>query len=387
MVSSNPHFEATTLQKISALLIPCFAYVAVLGIPITFTGIIDTFSVSTATATIATTTEISCIALASLFVSLALSYFNPRSAFILGVLFAGLGQLGTILSPDFTTAVISRGIAGLGEGLCIGIGFASLAQIAGGTRLLGYSAGISAAVTLTAFLVVPKAHDQIGPLAIFWMLLIGYAALLPLAFKLPSKKIEKLAAEITGSALNLRGVCFFVLCLLSSMGANTLWLYFEQAGENAHLDFAQIGMVGSVSMLGCIFVPAAANFIFSKVQNIVPLVVVCLCMAVTSHLFVVPNSTVFVCVAITMSFLYVFLLAYARMYSSSFDSSGRTTAAASGADTLGMVVGPMIVAVTLNLDTDFSPLGDYGILMQILCIIPATILIARKSNKGALPSI
>ncbi|MFK8399944.1 MFS transporter [Pseudomonas sp. BGr12] len=375
-------FEATRIQQVSALLIPCFAYVAVLGIPMEFSGIIDTYNVGTSTATIATTIHVSCIGLASLFVSLALSRLNPRTTFILGIFLAVLGQIAMLVSPDLYAAVAARGISGVGEGLCIGIGFASLAQMAGGTKLLGYSPGISAAITLSAFIAVPSANALIGPRAIFWMLLVGYLALLPLAFKLPSHRLKKLAADISEGAFNLRSFCLFALCLLSSMGANTLWLYFEQAGQNAHLNYSQIGMLGSVSMLACIFVPPFANYVFDKTQGITPLLTVCLIMAVTSRLFVVPNNIIFTIIVVAMSCLYLFVLAYARMYSASFDNSGRTTAAVSGADSLGMVVGPIIVALSLNLDSEFSPLGDFGALMQILCIVPAALLLLKRRVKG-----
>ena len=103
-----------------------------------------------ATATIASTAEIACIAFASIFTSVVLGLMNRKTLYVFGVLLAIAGQIGTLTSPDFNTVVLFRGLAGLGEGLCIGLGFASLAQFNGGTKLLGYSSAISAAVTLSA---------------------------------------------------------------------------------------------------------------------------------------------------------------------------------------------------------------------------------------------
>lgn len=373
------HFPATRVQKTSALLIPCFAYVAVLGIPISFTGIIETFGVNAATATIASTAEIACIAFASIFMSVALGLMNRKTLYVLGVLLAIAGQVGTLASPDFNTVVIFRGLAGLGEGLCIGIGFASLAQFTGGTRLLGYSSAISAAVTLSAFLVVPPLHEVLGTKAIFWALSAGYVVLLPLAFALPNvSKIQHIKLPSVANSLNTRSVSLFAICLLSSIGANTLWLYFEQVGQNAGLAFAEIGVVGSVSMFCSIFVPIIATWAFARFRSITPILTACILMAVTSYLYVTPNPVVYWCIGISMTFLYVFLLAYARMYSSDIDSTGRTTAAASGADSLGMVIGPMVVAITLHLETDFGQLGHFGVLMQLLCVIPAALILLKK---------
>lgn len=104
-------------------------------------------------------------------------------------------------------------------------------------------------------------------------------------------------------------------------------------------------------------------------------------MAVTSYLYVIPNVPLFWFISISMTFLYAFATAYARMYSSDFDSSGRTTAAVGGADSLGMVIGPVLAALTLNLDSGFKPLGDFGVIMQLLCIVPGLFIIMAYRNK------
>lgn len=382
-MSSNVdlHFEASTLQKVSALLIPCFAYVAVLGVPITFTGIIETFGISPAQATIASTAEIACIAFASICMSLVLGLMNRKTLYVLGVMLAIAGQVGTLAADEFSHVVLYRALAGLGEGLCIGLGFASLAQFNGGTKLLGYSSAISAAVTLSAFLLVPPLHEVLGNKAVFWALGAGYIILLPLAFALPNiSKIQHIELPSPKASIGARSISLFMLCLLSSIGANTLWLYFEQIGQQAGLDFAGVGVVGSVGMFCSIFVPIVANKAFAKFKNVVPLLAACLLMAVTSYLYVKPNLYIYWTVGLSMTFLYVFLLAYARMYSSDIDSTGRTTAAASGADSLGMVIGPMIVAVTLQFDNGYGQLGDFGILMQLLCLIPAALILAKKTK-------
>ncbi|PYB78866.1 arabinose ABC transporter permease [Pseudomonas sp. LB-090624] len=379
------HFAASPLQKASALFIPCFAYVAILGIPITFTGIIETFGIDPAQATIASTAEIACIAFASICMSFVLGLMNRKTLYVLGILMAFAGQVGTLVSGDFSQAVVYRGLAGLGEGLCIGLGFASLAQFKGGTKLLGYSSAISAGVTLSAFMLVPALHEVLGNKAVFWALAIGYAVLLPLAFALPNvAKIQHIELPKPSSSIGLRSISLFALCLLSSIGANTLWLYFEQVGQQAGLDFAGVGMVGSVGMFCSMFVPFLANKAFAKFKNALPLVATCLLMAITSYLYVKPHLYIYWSVGLSMTFLYVFLLAYARMYSSEIDSTGRTTAAASGADSLGMVIGPMVVAVTLQFENGYGQLGDFGVLMQLLCIVPAAVILAKKTRAAPL---
>ncbi|MCY1551787.1 hypothetical protein D9M68_881420 [compost metagenome] len=62
------------------------------------------------------------------------------------------------------------------------------------------------------------------------------------------------------------------------------------------------------------------------------------------------------------------MLAYVRMLSAHLDQSGRTTAAIGAADTMGMVVGPLIATSTLNLEASWSALSNYGLTIQLICI-------------------
>lgn len=376
MSLENQHYQATGLQKVAALLLPCYAYIGILGIPMSFGGIIEKFSVDPATATVATTAEILCISIASLIVSLTLTYLQPKLVVVMGLVMIIAGQLLTIHTSDFHSVIYARGLTGVGEGLCIAMSLASLAQMNGGTRLLSYTSGLTAALTLCAFLAVPALQEPLGPDAIFWFMLVGAVCCIPFGFSFSGTRIARLIDTTSvGSAFNCRNISLFTLCLLTSLGANTCWLYFEQVGESAGLTLPQVGIVGSVSMLCAILVPVAGNIIYNRSRRVTPLIIACLLMAVTSYFYVIPSITVFWAVGILMTFLYVFATAYARMYSSDFDSSGRTTAAVGGADSLGMVIGPVLAALTLDLDHGFRPLADFGVVMQVLCLVPGLIIL------------
>lgn len=384
-MSSSPLLcDAGKLQKASALIIPCFVYLAILGVPLNFSAIIDIFSVEAAVATIATTVEIAAIAMASMFVSLALPKLNPRIFYIFGVLVAALGQMLTLLTKDFSIVVGIRGFVGVGEGVILGVGFASLAQMQGGKRLLGMSSGITAGICFMQFMLVPMMAEKLGAGAVFWFLSVGFICMIPLSFYLPNKRIVKDILDVSiGGRFSGRNVSLFIMCLLISIGANSLWLYFDQIGKGLGLSAVEIGLIGSVSMLVAILVPftiSASN----RLKGVYPLLVGCFLMALTCYLYVSPiNTYVWAFVVIYMTFVYLFVLACARVFSADLDLTGSTTAAVGAADVLGMVVGPILVAVFLPLENSLVPLAHFATAALVLCVVPAIYILRSKKVTAA----
>ncbi|MBP2843003.1 MFS transporter [Pseudomonas sp. PNP] len=245
MSSENALYDAGVMQKASALIIPCFVYLAILGVPLNFSAIIELYSVDAAVATIATTVEIAAIALASLLISFTLPKLNPRLFYVAGVAIAASGQLLTLLMESFDHAVIIRGLVGVGEGVILGIGFASLAQMYGGAKLLGISSGVTAGICFVEFMVVPMLAEHVGSGAVFWFLCAGFILLAPLSFFLPSRKIVRtVVTEASPKKLNSRNISLFLMALLISIGANSLWLYFDQIGRGLGLSPVEVGWIG-----------------------------------------------------------------------------------------------------------------------------------------------
>lgn len=376
-------FQASLIQKLSALTIPCLASLPIMVMPFIFGAVIERLQLDVSSATFATSAEISMIALASLLVSLILRVLPPRLTAFIGIVLAATGQFLSIQSGSLETLLLARGIAGFGEGLCMGIGFATLAQIIGGTKLLAYASGVVAALALLSFVIIPELQPILGSATIFWFMFVVTVVCLPLTFWMPKAKLKQLASSGGLSALfNVRSLTLFVVAFLASSGSNTLWLYFEQVGHSVGMDLAAIGKLGSMSSIPTLLVPFVANFVFSKNKTVVPIGTACLLSGIASYFYVGSNSPlVFSVVVVVMSFLYIFLLAYIRMYSAHLDSSGRTTAAVGGADSLGMVVGPLIAAFTLNLTDSFAPLSLFGLTLQTMCVLPCLLFLFYKASR------
>ncbi|MHC8304832.1 MFS transporter [Pseudomonas sp. PB3P13] len=376
-------FLARAMEKAAALILPCLASLPIMVMPFIFGAVIDALKVDAASATFATSAEISMIALASLFVSFVLKFLPPRLTALVGLIAASIGHFLSISSSSLELMFLARGLAGLGEGLCMGIGFATLAQIAGGTRLLAYSSGVVAALSLCSFQLVPVLQPFLGPVAVFWFMLAVTVLCIPLVLWMPKRKLRQMqVSNGGGSIFNVRSLSLFSIAFLASAGSNTLWLYFEQAGSSVGFDLKAIGQLGSVILVPTLLVPFAVNFIFNRTKTITPILVACLLSGISAFYYAKYGSQLlFAVVVISMAFLYVFLLAYVRVYSAHVDHTGRTTAAVGGADSLGMVIGPLVAAFTLNLTASFAPLSTLGLLLNLLCIVPCALFFFTRSTE------
>lgn len=378
-------YSPSSLQKMAALILPCLASLPIMIMPFIFGGVIKSVGVDAARATFATSAEISMIALGSLLVSITLRFLSPRVTAFAGLIFAFSGHLLSIYSPSFEVMFFARGLAGFGEGLCMGIGFATLAQIAGGTKLLAYTSGIVSALALCSFQLVPVMQPALGPVAVFWFMLTVTLFCLPLTLWIPKNKIiQSQSTSGFGAIFNTRSLSIFFIAFLASAGSNTLWLYFEQVGTSVGLTLKDVGQLGSLILLPTLLVPFVVNFIFSRTKSILPILVGCVLSGVAAFFYAKYQSQLlFAVVVISMAFLYVFLLGYLRVYSAHTDHTGRTTAAVGGADSLGMVFGPIIAALTLNLSGGFDELGSLGLFMNLLCIIPCILFVVTSTTSGA----
>jgi predicted MFS family arabinose efflux permease len=381
-------YAATKIQRVAGLILPCYAYFSIMGIPLIFNAIITRFGVDSPTATIATTAEIGCISIATLFVSLILGRLKPRQTMVLAVFLVLIGEAVTLATDHYGLVVVARALAGIGKGLCIGLGLASLAQMKGGMKFLSYVGGLTAVITWLGFLVVPAMEEHIGSSAVF-LFNIGMGIIaIPLAFAMPKMKVAKLMSTnfTSRTLLQPRSLAVFTLCLFSSIGASSCWLYLQQVGESNGLTPAGVGLVGSVATLLSVVAPFIATYIFARLKSVWPMLLTCAGLGVCSQEYVHTSVLGFWIIVIVMSVLYLFLMAYARMYSAYVDRSGRSTAAVGAADALGLLIGPVFAATFISLEHGYMPLGNMGSVLQFMSIIPVVILFVctRKSISGDL---
>ncbi|MHC8304803.1 MFS transporter [Pseudomonas sp. PB3P13] len=377
---TSGQYAARPLQKIAALIVPCLASLSIFAMPFIFSAMIEAHALDLRRATFATSAEISLIALGSIAVSFALKILSPNKTCIISVLMICLGQLGTIYLSNYSELLFSRAIVGLGEGLCMGVGFSCLAQMNGGAKLLSWCTGIVAALSLVSFILIPEFQPYLGAASVFWVMLAFAVVCLPLAPFIPEFKVSESLAKLDAVAfLNVRSISLFLVGVLASCGSNTLWLYFEQIGTSSGMSVTEVGRLGSFSSIPTLIVPLVANFVYSKSKTIVPVITACMISAFASYYYANPSSAwMFSAIVVLMTFVYIFILAFVRMYSAHIDSSGRTTAAVGGADSVGMVVGPLLAAFILNLDSGFQPLGMFGLIMQLLCLVPCLAILVAK---------
>lgn len=377
---SSGQYEAGAMQKLAALMIPCLASLSIFAMPFIFSAMIEAHELDMKRATFATSAEISLIALGSIAVSFALKLLSPNKTCVFSILMICVGQLATIYIDSYSELLFSRALVGLGEGLCMGVGFSCLAQMNGGAKLLAWCTGIVAALSLISFMLIPEFQPYLGAASVFWVMLAFAVVCLPLAPFIPDFKVSESVAKLDAAAfLNVRSISLFVIGVLASCGSNTLWLYFEQIGTSSGLSMAEVGRLGSLSSIPTLFVPLVANFVFARSKTIVPVISACVVSGLASYYYANPSSaSMFSTVVVLMTFLYIFILAFVRMYSAHIDSSGRTTAAVGGADSVGMVVGPLLAAFLLNLDSSLLPLGVFGLVMQLLCLVPCVAILIAK---------
>jgi predicted MFS family arabinose efflux permease len=354
--------------------------VVTFAIPYVLDAIMRLSSVPADVATYATTAEIAAIALSMLVVSFNLHRLNPRIGVMIGAAIALASQVLTLHSSTFVGLVGARFSAGIGEGLCLAIPYALIAQLRDGAKLFSVQFFLAVAFALCAFLSIPVLEDTWGPSAIFGILGLCATVSLLLSRFIPSIKLQR-SSGTAHALFQRKGAALFGAVLIGSIGANTLWLYYAAVGERAGIPLDALVKLGSVATLPTLLVPWISYQIYKRFRSIVPVCVLFIGFTALAYLYVrVTGHTSFASVITLMNVATVAIIVFTRMLAADADSTGGLSSALGSADLTGMVVGPLIAAMTLNLRSGFLDLGTFASVVFLVALVPS--LIFNKAHGG-----
>ncbi|QUD90297.1 MFS transporter [Phenylobacterium montanum] len=273
----------------------------------------------------------------------------------LSLVFIAAGNLATGFAHTYLSIVLARVVAGVGEGLAIGVSFAALGRAANPDRAFSIYLVVGALISSALLWRLPALQSRFGSSALF----LGVAAIaLLLGVTLrwfPDGRLAGRAGE-AGARIDRRlaiaglaGVFFYF------MAQGAMWGYLEQIGQAHHLRADDISRALAIANFAGIGGAASASFLPKRLGRGLPLLV---SGAVSIVSFQMLQGGVSGVVLLAASVLLTFAWNLSQPLLSGLcadaDPEGRVVAAMGSIQTLGFGFGPAAAAMLLQ-HGDFGP--------------------------------
>lgn len=344
----------TKMPEERRLLISAFAaaygvgWLSLLGLPFLVGSAMTSLHLDEGQAGLLVTVEFVGIMTATLGAAPFMGRFDRRKLAWIGALIALTANTLSIVLASYDALIVIRPLAGLGAGLAIACGNASVSNSRDPERLTGQIAMLSILMMVIILLLFSRLSSLWGIAGVYGGIIAFILLMLPAIQILPRhpnmlEAGEEAPSQALGKAVYLIGClvvgAFFVFSLRDTM----TWAFLERIGVGVGYTSEQIGNLIAIQALIGLAGPYIASVMGSRFGIARPLAIgIVLSGLVTYAISQSSGSITLFTVATTFQpGTYFFTLAYLTALAAELDPKGRIVAASGGGLMAGVAIGPV----------------------------------------------
>jgi predicted MFS family arabinose efflux permease len=271
---------------------------------------------------------------------------------MLGCVLAAVGQLMMAVPAEtFAVLALSRVVAGSGMGIAAAAAQAAVSAAAQPDRLFGIFFAAFTPLGALLLLALPYLITTGGYGAGYAVLAAISLMAIPLVIWLPRPPIAAEKGNVPLDSAPRRAVAIPALVAVALIGASDLgmWTFIERIGSRAGLAPADIGEALAAATLAGSASAAIAAWLGTRVGRVIPVVVSFATMVgVAVALGSSSSAATYVPLVIVWSASVFVAYTYALGALAAADLSGRWSAAAAGARSVGGAIGPVAAGVVVG---------------------------------------
>jgi len=323
--------------------------IALLALPVLVGATMSTLELNEAAVGLLYTGEFTGAALSSLLISPLTGSRNRRTMAFWGCLVAVLGNLASGLWCNYDMLLILRPLTGLGAGVALACGNATVTNAKDPSRMAGMMNFLFAALLVVLMVLLPAVNALWGLAAIYVtlalvMLLMSLSLLLMPQWAVGQLSVNTDSVDKGNPLLTVTGVATVTVFFLFALRDTMAWSFAERIGVSVGFTTAEVGTLLSVQGLIAVLGPLLAAVLGFRFGVKLPLL--CGLVIAGSITFLVFYSSrypdLYSTVILFWSAGYFFCLSYLTAFAASLDLSGRIVAASGSALVLGIAVGPAV---------------------------------------------
>ena len=315
------------------------------------------------------TAELFTFALTMLVAAPRIDRVSRRKLALIGAGLAFIGHAGSALAGGYGLLIIARVVAGIGLGLLVAAGNATIASAADPQKLFArvFTLGQLLAAALL-FFVVPEFIDRWSFHGSYGLLAVLVLLMLPLVMMLPDRT-PTAQDDSHGPGTSWRLFIMPTVLAMALIGASdgSIWTFTERIAANLGMNTQQAGNVLAVSLIAGVAGAALSTLVGTRWGTRMPIAAGGALLAGAYFVVATTNSpmlyTVFQIGAIGV---FGFFLPYLYGINGRLDASGRIMVAGSGAHVIGMGIGPAVAGQVVMM-SGYAGMGTLVFIMTLIC--------------------
>jgi predicted MFS family arabinose efflux permease len=323
---------------------------ALLGLPFMFGATIDGLGLSESQAGFLGTVEFLAIMVATLCVAPFMGVAPRKLLAFMGSAIAVIGNVLCVITGElpYETLILYRSIAGLGCGLALAVGNATVSNATDTEKMSAHMAVLFVALMAVTMLVFSWASASWGFRGVYGALAVCMLVVTPLLIGLPQSAAEKpvklQSARNSVGLFSLPSLFVLFAMLIFAMRDMSGWAFVERIGLEVGYSASEIGWLLSLQALVGISGPLIATFIGTRFGLTLPLIIGILASGAVyfAMLFMPDSRQVYTISAMFIGGTYFFAFAYLTALAAEIDSKGRVVAASGGFLSAGIGLGPLV---------------------------------------------
>lgn len=366
------------------------------ALPFLISAIIHDLQLNEAQAGLLMSAEFGFTMLASLLVAPFMGRAPRRTLALAGTVLAIVANLASANIDSIYTLAAVRCVAGIGAGLALACGNASVSSAKHPDRIAGHMNVLSVVLMIVVMLGYAKVMALYGLSGLYYAMAATMAVMLlaipAMAQRAPVAAVAPLlhgANKGSGNILlSLPAICMMLAMFVFQARDTMGWAFVERIGTMVGYSGDELGMLLSFQSVIGLIGPLLAAMIGKRFGMSTPVILAILLTGGTSLAYVLGehSKTLYTAGVMTICITYFYALSYLTGLAAELDREGRVVAAASSFLSLGLAVGPAISGGLISVG-GFS-LAAWGIgvtvvLTLLLVIVPLATV--RREAGGFTP--
>lgn len=320
---------------------------AMLVLPFMIGGTMSGLRLDEAQAGLLGTIEFVGLMVSSLVVAPFIGRLPRRTLAVVGSLVAIAGNFASIYQSTYESLLILRPLVGLGCGLALAAGNATVASAANPEKIAAQMSilfVVLMVVAMEAFSVASEKWDHIG---VYGALSLFMGVLFIFTFLLPQRASKNLApkpehAQVHAGLITLPAILMLLAMFAFALRDTMMWAFAERIGQSAGYTTETLGSMFSAQAVVGLIGPVVAAAIGAKFGLRKPTLIGIVLTGIVTFT-ILQSSSAKIPYFVAVMFIagsYFYALSYLTAVAAELDKEGRVVAASGGFLVAGVAVGP-----------------------------------------------